>query len=54
MRTNEQPVVGVVGAGQLARMMYQAAISLDVELRVLAATSADSAARIAHDVTVGD
>jgi len=54
MRTTERPAVGVVGGGQLARMMYQAAISLDVELRVLAATASDSAARIAHDVTVGD
>jgi len=54
MRTSEQPVVGVVGGGQLARMMYQATISLSVDLRVLAASRADSAARIAHDVTVGD
>ncbi|HEY5248155.1 MAG TPA: ATP-grasp domain-containing protein, partial [Dermatophilaceae bacterium] len=54
MSTSEQPVVGVVGGGQLARMMYQAAISLGVELRVLAATSADSAARIARHVTIGD
>jgi len=50
----DHPVVGVVGGGQLARMMYQAAISLDVELRVLAAGAFDAAARIAHDVTVGD
>ena len=54
MSTNGQPVVGVVGGGQLARMMYQAAISLGVELRVLASSSADAAAQIAHDVTVGD
>ena len=54
MRTSEQRVAGVVGGGQLARMMYQAAISLGVDLRVLAATTADSAARIARDVTVGD
>ena len=54
MSTSGQSVIGVVGGGQLARMMYQAAISLGVELRVLAATSADSAARVAHDVTVGD
>ncbi|GAC1601097.1 MAG: 5-(carboxyamino)imidazole ribonucleotide synthase [Acidimicrobiales bacterium] len=35
-------------------MMYQAAISLGVELRVLAADSSDAAARIARHVTVGD
>ena len=54
MRTSEQPVVGVVGGGQLARMMYQAAIPLGIGLSVLAANEADSGARIAHDVTVGD
>jgi len=54
MSTSELPVIGVVGAGQLARMMYQAGISLSIEVRVLAATATDSAARIAHDVTVGD
>jgi len=35
-------------------MMDQAAISPGVDLGVLAATSADSAARIAHDGPVGD
>lgn len=54
MRSTTHPVVGVVGSGQLAQMLYQAAISLGVEVRVLAADAADSAARTAHDVTIGD
>lgn len=35
-RPRPSAVVGVVGGGQLARMLHQAAIGLDVELRVLA------------------
>jgi 5-(carboxyamino)imidazole ribonucleotide synthase len=48
------PVVGMVGAGQLARMTYQAAIPLGVRLRVLADSAADSAAQVGADVRVGD
>jgi len=48
------PVVGVVGAGQLARMMAPAAIALGVRLRVLARDGADSAAQVVPDVDVGD
>jgi 5-(carboxyamino)imidazole ribonucleotide synthase len=48
------PVVGMVGAGQLARMTHQAAISLGQSLRILADTSDDGAALVAHDVVVGD
>ncbi len=44
--------VGVIGGGQLARMMIPAAVNLGIELRVLAET-ADSAARLATSV-VGD
>jgi 5-(carboxyamino)imidazole ribonucleotide synthase len=40
------PVVGVVGGGQLARMMAGPAIELGVTLRVLARDPADSAARV--------
>ncbi len=47
------PVVGVVGAGQLARMLYQASIPLAIPVRVLAAREDDSAARIAQDVMFG-
>ncbi|MBB4939816.1 5-(carboxyamino)imidazole ribonucleotide synthase [Streptosporangium album] len=48
------PVVGVIGAGQLARMTQQAAIALGVELRVLAGSPDESAARVIVDVRVGD
>ena len=45
--------VGVVGAGQLARMMAQAAIPLDIKLVVLAASPDDGAAKVIRDVIVG-
>ncbi len=48
------PVVGVVGGGQLARMMQQPAIALGVRLRLLADSTDDSAAQVIHDVVVGD
>lgn len=44
----------MVGGGQLARMTHQAAASLGVRLRVLAAHPGDSAAQICPDVSVGD
>jgi 5-(carboxyamino)imidazole ribonucleotide synthase len=48
------PVVGMVGAGQLARMTHQAAISLGQSLRVLAAAPDESAALVTGDVVIGD
>jgi 5-(carboxyamino)imidazole ribonucleotide synthase len=45
--------VGVIGAGQLARMMAQAAIPLDIRLVLLAASADDGAARVVRDVIVG-
>ncbi|MDR8408512.1 5-(carboxyamino)imidazole ribonucleotide synthase [Nonomuraea sp. 3-1Str] len=48
------PVVGVVGAGQLARMTQQPAIALGVELRVLANSADESAARVIVDTRIGD
>jgi len=48
------PVVGMVGAGQLARMTHQAAIALGQSLRILAASPDDGAALVAADVVVGD
>jgi 5-(carboxyamino)imidazole ribonucleotide synthase len=47
------PVVGMVGAGQLARMTHQAAISLGLSLRVLAESATDGAALITPDVEIG-
>ena len=48
------PVVGMVGAGQLARMTHQAGLALGLSLRVLADSPDDGAALVAADVTVGD
>ena len=47
------PVVGMIGAGQLARMTHQAAIALGQSLRVLAADPADPAALVCADVWPG-
>ncbi|MER7117217.1 5-(carboxyamino)imidazole ribonucleotide synthase [Saccharomonospora azurea] len=47
------PVVGMVGGGQLARMTHQAAISLGLSLRVLAAGENESAGLVAGDVVQG-
>ncbi|HUR74970.1 MAG TPA: 5-(carboxyamino)imidazole ribonucleotide synthase [Sporichthya sp.] len=49
-----RPVVGMVGGGQLARMTAQAAIALDVRLRVLARSPEESAAQVAAEVVLGD
>ena len=48
------PVVGVVGGGQLARMMAAPAIGLGVTLRVLARDPEDSAALVVPGTEVGD
>jgi 5-(carboxyamino)imidazole ribonucleotide synthase len=47
------PVVGVVGGGQLARMMAQPAIGLGITLRVLARDADDSAAQVVPQTEVG-
>ena len=47
------PVVGVIGAGQLARMMQPPAIALGVRLRVLAARSDEPAAQVVPDTVIG-
>ncbi|MBI1379341.1 MAG: 5-(carboxyamino)imidazole ribonucleotide synthase [Frankiales bacterium] len=47
------PVVGVIGGGQLARMMQQPAIALGVGLRVLATSLEESAAQAVRDVRIG-
>jgi 5-(carboxyamino)imidazole ribonucleotide synthase len=44
----------VVGGGQLARMMQQAAIGLGVELRVLAQRPDDPAAQVCPGTVIGD
>jgi 5-(carboxyamino)imidazole ribonucleotide synthase len=47
------PTVGVIGGGQLARMMQQAAIGLGINLRVLSTDPNDSAALVINDVRIG-
>ncbi len=47
------PRVGVIGGGQLARMMQPAAINLGIQLRVLAQSSSDSAAQVIPDCLIG-
>ena len=51
--SNRFPRVGVIGAGQLARMMVAPATALGVDLVLFAADSQDSGAQITHHV-VGD
>jgi 5-(carboxyamino)imidazole ribonucleotide synthase len=46
--------VGIVGAGQLARMAQQAAIPLEIDLHVLAEAGDDSAAKVVPATSVGD
>ena len=46
--------VGIVGGGQLARMMQQAAIALGIETHLLAESSGSSAAQVIPLTTVGD
>ena len=51
--TYRKPVVGIVGAGQLARMTAQAAIPLDIDILLLAADANDGAAQVTPHVIVG-
>lgn len=47
-------VVGIIGGGQLARMMHASSIALGVTVRLLAEGPNVSAAQVVGDVTVGD
>jgi 5-(carboxyamino)imidazole ribonucleotide synthase len=53
MTPSSGPVVGVVGGGQLARMMAPAATALGVRLRVLATAADEAAAQVIPDVVIG-
>ena len=48
------PVVGMVGAGQLARMISQAATGLGTGFRVLAGAADESAAQVVAGTRIGD
>ncbi len=50
----QRPDIAVIGGGQLARMMQQAAIGLGVRLRLLAEDEDVSAAQVIPDHIVGD
>lgn len=45
--------IGIIGGGQLARMMHQAAIGLGVRTRLLATSPEESAAQVVGDVVLG-
>ncbi len=47
------PVLGMVGAGQLARMTQQSIVGLGLPFRILAQGPTDSAVSVSRDVTVG-
>lgn len=53
IRGGRAPRVGIVGAGQLARMTVQAAIGLGVEVHLLAANADDGAAQVCRNVAIG-
>ncbi len=46
--------IGIIGGGQLARMMHAAGIGLGLRVRLLAEEADGSAAQVVADVTVGD
>ena len=48
------PRVGILGAGQMARMLIEAATRLNIEIKLLSKSSEESAALIANNVMVGD
>jgi 5-(carboxyamino)imidazole ribonucleotide synthase len=50
----QRPDIAVIGGGQLARMMQQAAVGLGVRLRLLAEDEDASAAQVIPDHIVGD
>ena len=48
------PVIGIVGAGQLALMMFEASLRLDLEIRVLGAANDEPALRVVPRGEIGD
>jgi 5-(carboxyamino)imidazole ribonucleotide synthase len=52
--TDRAPVVGMVGAGQLARMTSAAAVGLGIDFRVLAGAPDESAAQVCAGTVLGD
>ena len=52
--TGRGVTVGIIGGGQLARMMHAASIGLGVNVRLLAEAPDSSAAQVVHDVNAFD
>jgi 5-(carboxyamino)imidazole ribonucleotide synthase len=50
---NRTATIGIIGAGQLARMLIEAATPLDLDIHLLAATPDDCAARIWPHTEIG-
>ena len=53
-RVSDAPRIGIIGGGQLARMMHAASIGLGLRVSLLAEGPDTSAAQVVADVTVGD
>jgi 5-(carboxyamino)imidazole ribonucleotide synthase len=51
---NQQPVIGILGGGQLGRMFIEEAARYDVQIDVIDPQSNASCAHLAHQFTVGD
>lgn len=51
---NHQPVIGILGGGQLGRMFIEEAARYDVKIDVIDPQSNASCAHLAHQFTVGD
>ena len=49
-----QQTIGIIGAGQLALMMFEASLRLPLEVRVLGADPQDPAVRVMSRAVVGD
>jgi len=50
----KRPVIGIVGAGQLALMMFEASLRMDLDIHVLATNADDPALRVVPCGRVGD
>ena len=50
----KRPVIGIVGAGQLALMMFEASLRMDLDIHVLATNADDPALRVVSHTRVGD
>ncbi len=46
------PIVGIIGGGQLARMMFQAGLSLGIDVHILRSESDESLNKVAKEITV--